>query len=199
MYTRALTLEQIADGRLKALRNAEELMSDALCLYRRRRWPRSLFLSQIAVEEAGKYFYLLSASVTLIAGEISWPGFWKSVRSHSDKTTLFLLIEDVLIPGPNEPKNISQQREEAAAIQEGKMWSLYSDYEQKEFFAPSEVVDRSLARLALRLALNRVRFAREFEASGDYSRRVRAMTADDIALYEEIVRRAIDDGGPSEA
>ncbi len=163
MYTGLLTLEQVADGRLKALRNAEELLADARCLYRKRRWARSYFLSQIAVEEAGKYFYLFSACVMVVSGRIRWPRFWKSVRSHSDKTTLFLMMEEMFIPSAAGPKQIDDLQSDARFLERGKMWSLYADYEQNEFFAPSELIERALTKQALGLAHNRVRLARRFE------------------------------------
>ncbi len=148
MYTGLLTLEQVADGRLKALRNAEELLADARCLYRKRRWARSYFLSQIAVEEAGKYFYLFSACVMVVSGRIRWPRFWKSVRSHSDKTTLFLMMEEMFIPSAAGPKQIDDLQSDARFLERGKMWSLYADYEQNEFFAPSELIERALTKQA---------------------------------------------------
>jgi hypothetical protein len=88
MYYGPLSDDQIAAGRLAALKNAEDIMADAMILHRRRRWARTYVLSQIAVESAGKYFYLFGATISVIEGAVKWPRFWKAVRSHSDKTTL---------------------------------------------------------------------------------------------------------------
>jgi|GEM_PF-1807445 len=188
MYTSSLTLEQVADGRLKALRNAEELVRDARCLYRKRRWPRALFLSQIAVEEAGKYFYLFSSCVAIVKGSIKWPLFWKTLRSHTEKTTLFLMMEGILLPGPDDPRQIAEFQGDARVLERAKMWSLYSDYETKEFFAPSEVIAHAMAKQALHLARNRVRLARLFESSADWSSTVRRITPSDISSFEEFVK-----------
>ena len=192
MHTGQLTLEQVANGRLKALRNAEELVADARCLYRKRRWARALFLSQIAVEEVGKYFYLFSSCVMIIKGSIDWGRFWKTVRSHSDKTTLFLMMEDALLSEPSEkPRTIKEFKGDARILERGKMWALYSDYEQNDFFCSSEVIPRWLAKQALRLARNRVRFGSAFESSGDWSSAIRRMTKADAERVEALLRERL--------
>lgn len=193
MYTDSLSLEQVADGRLKALENAEELVAEARCLYRKRRWARALFLSQIAVEEAGKYFYLFSSCVSIIKGSISWARFWKAVRSHSDKTTLFLMMEDLLRSQQSEPpRTIKTLKGDARILERGKMWALYSDFEQKEFFAPYEVIPRWLAKHALRLAWKRVRLAKVFEFSRDWSTAIRTMTRSDVEKVEALLQEQLD-------
>lgn len=192
MYIGQLTLEQVANARLKALRNAEELVADARCLYRKSRWARALFLSQIAVEEAGKYFYLASSCVMIIKRSIDWSRFWKTLRSHSNKTTLFLMMEDALLSEPSEPpRAIKEFKGDAHILERGKMWALYSDFEQNEFFCSSEVIPRSLVKQALRLARNRVRFARAFESSRDWSNAIRRMTKADAELIEALVREQL--------
>jgi len=192
MYTGSLTLEQIATARLKALRNAEELIADAEVLYSEQRWPRALFLSQIAVEEAGKYFYLFSSCAALVDGSIDWKKFWKSIRSHSDKTTVFLMMEDMLLcTGCIEPKLISDFRTNSRILERGKMWSLYADYEQKDFFAPSEVIPKWIVDQAIDLAKKRVGFARAFESSRDWSASIQRMTKSDLERVQADLKRRL--------
>jgi AbiV family abortive infection protein len=192
MYTGTLVLEQLAGGRLKALRNAEELLSDARSLSAEQRWPRVLLLSQIAVEEAGKYFYLLASCMMLADGSIKWPRFWKAIRSHSDKTILFLLMEQMLLPGPGPLRRSQELQTDARTLDRAKMWALYADYEQKEFFAPAEVIGESLAKQALDLAHNRVRLAREFESTNDWSNTLLNLTPDKVAAMKAILKEELE-------
>ncbi len=81
-----LSVEQVKIAREKALRNAKDLIKDAELLYENARWPRVVFLCQIAGEEIGKHILLSSLTIRLIAGdEINWKRVWKRLTSHREK------------------------------------------------------------------------------------------------------------------
>lgn len=95
---RELSLEQLAHGRLEALQNAIDLIEDAECLLKQGRWARSAFLSNIAIEELGKYLMIMGAIGNLIAGQIDWRKFWKRFVSHREKTGNVFLFDAALSP-----------------------------------------------------------------------------------------------------
>ena len=97
-------------------------------------------------------------------------------------------MEEMFIPSAAGPKQIDDLQSDARFLERGKMWSLYADYEQNEFFAPSELIERALTKQALGLAQNRVRLARRFEQSKDWSRTIRRVTAKDVEALETMLR-----------
>ncbi len=106
----------------------------------------------------------------------------------ADKTTLFLMMEDVLLcRGCSSPTSIKEFRKDSRVLERSKMWALYSDYEQEEFYAPGEVIPEWLAKQALDLARKRVGLARDFESIGDWSRTIRTMKKQDVDKFRAFV------------
>ena len=64
-----LSLDQLRRSRTAVLRNASELLSDALCLQVDNRFARAFALSVLAAEELGKLAMLVRASYALNANE----------------------------------------------------------------------------------------------------------------------------------
>ena len=64
-----LSIEQLEHGRKRTLHNAEELVTDARILLGNERYARCYFLSEIAVEELGKYVMLVAATLNVLVGQ----------------------------------------------------------------------------------------------------------------------------------
>jgi AbiV family abortive infection protein len=66
--------------------NALALLDDARTLAKERRWPRSLALTVLALEELGKVVELHGVVVAQsAAATVDWQQFWKSFRDHKVK------------------------------------------------------------------------------------------------------------------
>ena len=63
-----LTIEQLKEGRLKALQNAESLIRETPILPDNNYRARALFLSQVSGEELGNYVMLINALKLKIKG-----------------------------------------------------------------------------------------------------------------------------------
>jgi AbiV family abortive infection protein len=141
---RELSLEQLIHGRLKALQNAIDLINDAECLFKEGRWARSAFLSQIAIEELGKYLMIMGAIGNLIAGKIELRKFWRRFLSHREKTGNIFLFDAALSP-PNDDEEIQRVFEktytDATEFQKEKLSSLYVDFQGDQFILPMDVID----------------------------------------------------------
>lgn len=144
-----LSLPQLANGRLKALKNAEDLLADAKILYDSGRWARTLFLARIAIEELGKYVMIVSAVVEYLRGRVNWIKFWKRFTSHREKTGNVLTLDMLL--GPTELTSASTEKLEAIGkkMSEEKLASLYLDFKTDAFVCPLEAVTETAARHAI--------------------------------------------------
>jgi len=67
-WNKATGREQLRQAARNAVNNARDLLRDAEILVKHKRWPRSIFLTQIASEEIGKHVMLVSALVKLANG-----------------------------------------------------------------------------------------------------------------------------------
>jgi AbiV family abortive infection protein len=149
----ALQLRNVAE---KSLRNAGELLADAYLLFRHNRWPRALFLSQIASEELAKVYQVSLARVELAFGGLDWSRFWNMYRSHDYKMRHILRLEAEWLS--DEPvEELRAVRPLAKAYNQGKMWSLYTDLLGDVVLAPKEIINEAVARNALTIARGRLR------------------------------------------
>jgi AbiV family abortive infection protein len=149
---RELSLEQLNQGRLKALQNATDLISDAECLFKDGRWARSVFLSQIAIEELGKYLIIMGAIGNLIAGQIKWSKFWKRFANHREKAGNIFLFDAALSPFQKQQeivKNFEKADTDANEFLKEKVSSLYVDFRNDQFLLPMDVVDEGSAKRAI--------------------------------------------------
>jgi AbiV family abortive infection protein len=149
---RKLSLEQLTHGRLKALQNAIDLINDAECLYKEGRWARSAFLSQIAIEELGKYLMIMGAIGNLIAGQIEWSKFWKRFVSHREKAGNIFLFDAALSPSQEDEKilrDFEKADTHTTEFQKQKLSSLYVDFQGDRFVLPMDVVDEKTAKKAI--------------------------------------------------
>ena len=81
-----MTKENLIDGILKTLRNAQELCDESEILLKNGKFARSYTLSHLAREEFSKCFILYRPIVELIRGnQIDWKKTRRRYRSHKEK------------------------------------------------------------------------------------------------------------------
>lgn len=147
-----LSLEQLTHGRLKSLHNAIDLIVDAECLLKEGRWARSVFLSQIAIEELGKYLMIIGAIVNLIASQIDWRNFWKRFVSHGEKAGNIYLFDATLSSSQGDEEilmDIEKADTYIREFQKLKLSSLYVDFQGDRFVLPMDVVDEKSSKKAI--------------------------------------------------
>lgn len=158
-----IDIEQLKLGRLAALENAVELVQDAEVLYNAGRWSRSLFLSQIATEELGKYMMIVSAVANVTAGTMDWTAFWQRFRNHKAKFGNVLHLEYLVerdVPAAKYLKKLPSEKKQNDLV---KMLSLYSDFDGTAFYRPSELINQEVARVVLEVTKQRFEFQQAFE------------------------------------
>lgn len=151
-----LTRDQLTQARLKALRNAKELLQDAKLLVIGQRWPRVVFLCRTAEEEMGKYWFLVGATIVSIAGKIDWKGFWRTFRNHRDKTLGVLTLELWGFKGTQLMRELLEFEKRANDLERVRTSALYSDLSTNGFVSPDEVIGEDLAARALKAAMDRL-------------------------------------------
>jgi AbiV family abortive infection protein len=147
-----LSLEQLTNGRLKALQNAIDLIGDAECLFKDGRWARSVFLSQIAIEELGKYLIIMGAIGNLITGQIEWGKFWRRFVNHREKTGNIFYFDAAISPFQEQQeilRNFEKADTDADEFLKEKLSSLYVDYRNNQFVLPMDVINEQIAKRAI--------------------------------------------------
>lgn len=178
-----LTIEQLKVARIKALENAQDLICEVQLLYDNRRWPRVVFLCQIAGEELGKHFELTAAVLEMIAdGNLNWRKFWKRITSHHDKLKLITHMEDILLYQPFPENYFDQLNRQVHDLEQYKQMSLYSDVTCDTPYLPSEIVTEEVASNALKWVTSRLKIVSELE------RRYQETQALDTIRKEDIER-----------
>jgi AbiV family abortive infection protein len=152
-----LTRDQLTQARLKALRNAKEIVNDAKLLFIGKRWARVLFLCRTAEEEMGKYWFVVGAAIVAVAGKIDWKGFWKTFRDHKAKTLRVLHLELWGLKGTRLIEELAELDKRANALERARLSSLYSDFSDSGFVSPDEVIGEGLAAMALKDAMDRLK------------------------------------------
>ena len=186
---RKLTLEQIESARKKAIQNAAELLEDARLLFKNERWPRVLFLSQIAGEEIGKHILLSSLTVHALAGDkINWKRAWKRLTSHREKLEMITYMEDVFLeqPFPDDIKEyFNGLKKESQLLESFKQKSLYCDITEKIPHCPSEIITKKFAEDALKWAEGRYGLFSKIENELSEAGVTKKITKEDIAQFRK--------------
>jgi len=147
-----LTLDQLAIGRAKAFQNAADLIEDVDLLFRQRRWARVVFLSQIAIEELGKYLMIIGAIGQVLKNQMDWQSFWKRFKKHTEKTGNILTFDAFLSPFISDEDTLEKwqrvQRDEVE-LEKRKLSSLYVDFQSNQFVLPMDIIDEKLAKQAV--------------------------------------------------
>ena len=154
-----MTKENLINGILKTLRNAQELCDESEILLVNGKFARSYTLSHLAREEFSKCFILYRPIVDLIIGnQIDWKKTRRRYRSHKDKlitdraTTLHLFGNEL------EKKGI-KKKELFSGIEKSNEWkniSLYVDWSNDKFIMPSDSFSKEKAERNLEIAIYRI-------------------------------------------
>jgi len=161
-----LTIEQLKEGRLKALQNAESLIREASILLDNDYRARALFLSQVSGEELAKYVILTSAlvEVALNPDSFNWRKFWRRYLSHKEKCRTILALEDLMLTEIDDfPAYLRNLPEIVSDLETGRQAALYSDYIDNHFFAPTDLFSAKMAEDAIRWARGRFGLLSEIE------------------------------------
>lgn len=157
-------------ARKKVLENVQSLYEDAKLLFENNRWPRSFFLSQIAIEELGKYGIIVTSSVWAVHGSLDWNHFRKRFTNHKDKTNHFLLFEHLYLETQSdafleESNKIRDANKREADLQEKvKMASLYCDMNKEGMISlPKNIINKELCEISLNLLQNRLALVSNYE------------------------------------
>lgn len=187
-----LTLKQLKGARLKTLRNAEDLIKEAEILYKNGRFPRIIFLCQIAGEEIGKYFIIGSFIVDFIhKGDINWKKFWKRFLSHHEKLETLAFLENILL-GMEPPKKygeyLKKMHQEICLLEQLKQKSIYTDFTNEKFYYPAEVITKKMASDCLRWAHGRLKLIKAFEKELGLDNIINKIKRKDIEISSRILK-----------
>jgi AbiV family abortive infection protein len=142
-----LNLSQIDEGRKKALMNAEGLVNDARVLLQNNSYARAFFLSQLSLEEMGKYIILISAASNPALQRMDWNRFWKLYKFHESDDRNFEFLRFIFIEIENLKDQMKYINElygkNTQEILRGS--SLYSDFLKNGFYGPTDTITSELA------------------------------------------------------
>jgi AbiV family abortive infection protein len=176
-----------------ALENARDLVKDAQTLAAAQRWPRVLFLSQIAGEELGKVVMCVSAAVEAAHGSFDRKKFQRRYRHHLSKLKNIMGVENLFLSDEFE-REMAELNEAANDYETGKMLSLYSgqfagdDKHDATVLLPRETIPEKMARDALGMAEGRLKLIEE--TSGRWLSSLGELSPEDIKeKVEELSKR----------
>jgi AbiV family abortive infection protein len=164
---KALTFDQIAEGRRAALANAKELIQEAALLHDHGHWARVVFLCQIAGEELGKIFLFTAIHMQMVTepDSVKWNKVWKQLTSHKAKLKLMNHMEDLLVSHREIPEDyLTVLDGEVSVLDIGKQKALYSDMTEGSFYVPSQLFNEEIATNALKWARGRLEFLTSYES-----------------------------------
>tara|TARA_R110001583_G_scaffold172696_1_gene326478 strand:- start:316 stop:990 length:675 start_codon:yes stop_codon:yes gene_type:complete len=149
-----LTPKQAAEGIRLANENARDLYEDAQILYENDRIQRSVSLSILAIEEAGKSRIL--KEILLIEDSKELKKSWQDYRKHKEKN-LSWIVPSLFVGGArklDEFKNAFESSESHGQdIDNIKQLSFYTDIFGKGIWIhPKKAIDKKFARMILEFA-----------------------------------------------
>jgi len=146
-FNHTLSTKQAAEGIKLAILNSQSLLSDAILLFENERYPRSVSLSILAIEEAGKPSII--RSIILEEQGKGLKKEWQRYRSHTSKNVAWILPE-LASKGAKRANEIKQifdnQSDHARKLDNIKQLAFYTDVFSKcKWSIPEEVIDKDLA------------------------------------------------------
>lgn len=150
-------LSTLVEGARKTYRNAEDLFHEASILYDHRALNRALFLHQISLEECGKIEMLGAWATGLLVGfKVDNRKISKALANHRAKNN----ANSYFLPMSEAERQAHAASDVTAAVTAfsgqqsdfhnesnlAKNASLYVDFENEEFSAPSDRVTEAMVR-----------------------------------------------------
>jgi AbiV family abortive infection protein len=153
-YKSTLTAAQIADGMNAAAANAKRLYEDAKLLFESSRYPSSLALSSLSIEESGKLSILRSLALARNQGEVE--DTWREYRTHTRKNMLWPFL-DLVSGGARKLSDfrplVLDGADHPSLMDNIKQLGFYTDCLGNAHWSnPSDVIDATLAESILRIA-----------------------------------------------
>lgn len=153
-YKQSLTSEKASKGIKAALENSQSLYADAVLLFNNKRYSRSIALSILAIDEAGKpsiiRSILLEDNPKILKEE------WASYRSHHQKNSMWIvpeLISKGSIKIDDLRKVVDENSDHRDTLENLKQLCLYTDvFSKSKWTIPDSIVDESLAKSILEIA-----------------------------------------------
>jgi AbiV family abortive infection protein len=138
------SLAEIARGIHLALKNAEDLLSDAKILNKNGRTARAFALCVLAIEEVGKSQMIARLSQTSLSDQGGLKSFWKKFRSHGHKFGVAYLAQHGLAVQSASKKTTPEQfaKQHIATehlIEDLKQLAFYVDFVEGHFTIPQEL------------------------------------------------------------
>lgn len=153
-YKEALTAKQIVEGINTARVNAQRLADDAALLLENKRYPSSVSLAVLSIEESGKKSILRSLALARNEKEIAEA--WHDYRSHTKKNVIWPFL-DLVKKGTRRLDDFSglfdDKSEHPYLLDIIKQLGFYTDCLGKaNWSVPNEVIDKSLAQSIVNIA-----------------------------------------------
>lgn len=187
-----LSINQIEEGCVKILENAEELIGDAELLLAKKRFARAYFLAHLACEELAKVPMLIGAAVDILSGrECDWLELHRRLHSHTEKIMGIIVVDyftDKNIEKDPDVERLKEDIERTMDYKKLKEYSLYTGLIDDCFQKPSELIDPDLATSLVKLARNRLDFfqALNLPKEGALAETVKS------PLFEDLSKRFIE-------
>lgn len=153
-YKGKLTPKQAAEGIKAAVENSASLLTDAKLLFDNRRFERSVALSVLAIEEAGKISIIRSILMEDAPGELKKS--WQEYRRHTDKNLSWILPE-LASKGARHLEDMRQifnkGNDHGQTLENLKQLSFYTDaFSNSKWSLPKDVIDEKIAKAILSIA-----------------------------------------------
>lgn len=148
-FNGTVSYEEAALGIETTVLNAKELLEDAKLLFENKRYPRSIAISILAIEEIGK----IERIKELLLSKQKIHSLWKEVRSHKAKNFLWLfprLKEDGINNTAIIKSFTTKESDSVKFLDQLKQICFYSEaiatqVKSCEWWLPSQITDKEVA------------------------------------------------------
>lgn len=153
-YKSKLDPKSASEGIRLAKENADSLVKDAQLLFDNNRYERSVTLSILAIEEAGKASIIRSILITEDKKELN--DNWKRYRKHTEKNLAWIMPE-LFVKGARKIDDLrplyDKGNTHGRTLDFLKQLSFYTDiFSSKKWSSPAKVIDKELAEQILKSA-----------------------------------------------
>lgn len=150
-----LTNKQIADGINTATANAVRLAADSESMFNLNRYPTSLALAILSIEESGKPAVLRKLSVAIDEAHVI--SAWKDFRDHRKKN-IMSSFEEMFNSGARNINDFSPMflstNKAPALLDKLKQDAIYCNYINNKWHLPENAIDKNKAQYYLTMAIS---------------------------------------------
>jgi AbiV family abortive infection protein len=158
-WKNSLKPSQIAEGMNAANDNARRLIEDAEILFNLNRFPSSISLSILSIEESGKVSILRELALAKNGDQVKEA--WKAYRSHTKKNVMWL-FPSLVSSGANKLEEFKslfgEKADHPLLLDNLKQIGFYTDCLGKAHWSvPDQIIDKESAQNMLKIANNSTR------------------------------------------